>query len=56
MIGELFASDRGLGFMLIRGIERNEVDTIAALTLMLFSFAALLGVALLQLDRRLHHR
>lgn len=53
LIGELFASDRGLGFMLIRSIERNEVSTIMALTLLLFATSALVGWVLLRLDRRL---
>jgi len=53
LIGELFASDRGLGFMLIRGIEHSDAATILALTLLLFTISALAGWALLRLDRRL---
>lgn len=53
LIGELFASDRGLGFMLIRGIEHSDAATILALTLLLFTVSALAGWALLRLDRRL---
>jgi NitT/TauT family transport system permease protein len=53
LIGELFASDRGLGFMLIRSIEHNDAETILALTLLLFTASALVGWVLLRLDRRL---
>ncbi len=53
LIGELFASDRGLGFMLIRSIEQNDAATILALTLLLFAASALAGWLLLKLDRRL---
>lgn len=53
LIGELFASDRGLGFMLIRGIEHSDAATILALTLLLFTASALVGWALLRLDRRI---
>jgi NitT/TauT family transport system permease protein len=52
LIGELFASDRGLGFMLIRSIEHNDAATILALTLLLFTASALVGWLLLRLDRR----
>ena len=53
LIGELFASDRGLGFMLIRSIEHSDAATILALTLLLFTASALVGWALLRLDRRI---
>jgi NitT/TauT family transport system permease protein len=53
LIGELFASDRGLGFMLIRAIEHNDAETILALTLLLFAASALVGWILLRIDRRL---
>lgn len=53
LIGELFASDRGLGFMLIRSIEHNDAETILALTLLLFTASALVGWLLLRLDRRI---
>jgi NitT/TauT family transport system permease protein len=53
LVGELFASDRGLGFMLIRAIEHNDAATILALTLLLFTASALVGWILLRIDRRL---
>jgi NitT/TauT family transport system permease protein len=56
LIGELFASDQGLGFMLIRAMEAHKVPDIMALTLLLFSFAAIANTLLLVVERRLHHQ
>jgi NitT/TauT family transport system permease protein len=54
LIGEMFASKRGLGFMIINAIGLDDVPTMMAVTLMLFVFAALANAVLLALDRRLH--
>ena len=56
LIGELFASDQGLGFILIRAMEAHKVLDIMALTLLLFSFAALANALLLALERRVHRQ
>jgi len=56
LIGELFASDQGLGFMLIRAMEAHKVLDIMALTLLLFAFAALANSLLLAGERRLHRQ
>jgi NitT/TauT family transport system permease protein len=56
LIGELFASDQGLGFMLIRAMEAHKVLDIMALTLLLFAFAALANALLLAVERRVHPR
>lgn len=55
LIGELFASERGLGFLLMQGVERGDVATIMALALLLFAVAVVSGLALLAIDRRLRH-
>lgn len=55
LIGELFAAERGLGFLLMQGVERGDVPTIMALALLLFAIAVVTGLALLALDRRLRH-
>ena len=55
LIGELFASQRGVGFLLLRAMERNDVPTILALALLLLLFATASSIALLRLERRLHH-
>jgi NitT/TauT family transport system permease protein len=51
LIGELFASDRGVGFILVRAMEAHKVNDIMALTLLLFAFAALANMLLLALER-----
>ncbi len=54
LIGELFASDQGIGFMLIRAMEAHKVLDITALTLLLFAFAAVANALLLAVERRVH--
>ncbi|MBI3452595.1 MAG: ABC transporter permease subunit [Rhodospirillales bacterium] len=56
LIGEMFASKRGLGFLIINAIGLNDVETMMAVTLLLFVFAAAANAFLLALDRRLHKR
>jgi NitT/TauT family transport system permease protein len=52
IIGELFASTQGLGFMLIRAMEANNVADIMAVTLFLFVVAAIANISLLVIERR----
>ena len=54
LIGELFASDRGIGFMLIQSVEHSDVPTTMAITVLLFAVAVVGGMAMLRVDRRLH--
>jgi NitT/TauT family transport system permease protein len=56
LIGELFASDQGLGFILIRAMEAHKVLDIMALTLLLFAFAAIANMLLLAVERRVHRQ
>jgi len=56
LIGEMFASQRGIGYMLIKAMEINDVATIMALALLLITLATLASWALLALDRGLHRR
>lgn len=56
LIGELFASDRGIGFILIRAMEAHNVLDIMALTVLLFSFAAIANGALLIAEHHVHKR
>jgi len=53
LIGEMFASQRGIGYSLVKAMETNEVETVMALALMLIALAASASAALLWLDRRL---
>jgi len=54
LIGELFASDRGVGFILIRAMEAHKVTDIMALTMLLFAFAAGANAILLAIEHRVH--
>jgi NitT/TauT family transport system permease protein len=54
LLAEMFASQRGLGFLLMNAIGLHNVDLIMALTLILVAFAATVSSVLLFLDRRLH--
>ena len=56
LIGEMFASQRGLGFMIINGINSHDVPTMTAVVLILVAVAVSAGSLLLALDRRLHRR
>jgi NitT/TauT family transport system permease protein len=53
LLGEMFASQRGIGHLLMRAIDRNDAPTIMALAVMLFLFATTASLALLQWDRHL---
>ena len=54
LIGEMFASQRGLGFLIINGINSHNVKLTTAVTLIVIVFAVVSNSALLALDRRLH--
>lgn len=56
LLGEMFASQRGLGFLLMNAIGLHNVDLIMALTFLVVVFAAIVSSALLLVDRRLHER
>lgn len=56
LLGEMFASQRGLGFLLMSAIGVHNVDLIMALTMMLSLFAGAASVVLLALGGRLERR
>lgn len=56
VIGELFASKNGLGFLITNAINLHDVPTMMAVIVLLFTFAIVTNTALLWLDRRLHRR
>jgi NitT/TauT family transport system permease protein len=56
LLGEMFASQRGLGYMLMNAIGLHNVDIIMSVTLMITVFAATVSGVLLAIDRRLHRR
>ena len=53
MLGELFASQRGLGFLLMTAIDLNDVQTILAIAVLISLFAVVTNTLLLAIDRRL---
>jgi len=54
LIGEMFASQRGLGYLIMNAIGGHDVPTMMAVVLILATVAVLIGAALLHIDRRLH--
>lgn len=56
LIGEMFASQRGIGYMLIHAMETSSTDVIVALALLLVVLATGASWLLLVLERRLHGR
>jgi NitT/TauT family transport system permease protein len=54
ILGEMFGSQRGLGFLLMTAIGLQNTEVIMAVTLLLIVFAATVSTALIALDRRLH--
>jgi NitT/TauT family transport system permease protein len=54
IIGEMFASQRGLGFLVINGINTHDVPTMMAVILLIVIFAIAASSLLLAADRGLH--
>jgi NitT/TauT family transport system permease protein len=54
LLGEMFAAQRGLGYLLMTAIGLHNVDLIMAVTLLLIVFAAAVSAVLLAIDHRLH--
>ena len=56
VLGEMFASQRGLGYLLKTAIGLHNVDQIMSVTFLLVVLAAFVSAILLAIDRRLHAR
>ena len=56
LLAEMFASQRGLGYLLMTGIGLHNVEQVMAVTLLIVVFAAAVSVLLLHVDHRLHRR
>ena len=54
LLGEMFGSQRGLGYLLMTAIGLQNIRMIMAVTLLLVLFAASVSVALIAVNRRLH--
>jgi NitT/TauT family transport system permease protein len=54
LIGEMFASKRGLGFLITSAMGLGDIATIMAVALLISAFAIAVNAALLALQRALH--
>lgn len=54
LIGEMFASQRGLGFLIINGINQHNVPMTTSVTLLVVVFAVAANGLMLALSRRVH--
>lgn len=54
IFGEFFASQKGVGFLLMNAIDLRNIPTITSLILILVVFAVTANSALLAIDRKLH--
>jgi NitT/TauT family transport system permease protein len=54
LLAEMFASQRGIGYLLMTGIGLHNIEQVMAVTLLIVVFAAVVSVLLLAIDRRLH--
>jgi NitT/TauT family transport system permease protein len=55
VLGEMFAAQRGLGYLLMNAISLYNIDLIMSVTFLLVLLAASVNMFLLAIDRRLHH-
>lgn len=55
LIGEMFASRNGLGYLVTHAMERGDMPTVLAVAVLLAVFALLANAALLALDRSRRH-
>jgi len=54
VLGEMFAAQHGLGYLLMNAISLYNIDLIMSVTFLLVVFAASINTMLLAIDRRLH--
>jgi NitT/TauT family transport system permease protein len=56
LLAGMFASQRGLGYLLMNGIGLHNVELIMSVTLVIVVFAFAVSALLLYIDQRLHRR
>ena len=56
LLGEMFGSQRGLGYLLMTAIGLQNIQLIMAVTLLIVLFAASVSTLLIVVDHRLHRR
>lgn len=54
LMGEMFGSQRGLGYLLMVAMGVHDMATIMSVTLLLVLFAAIVSIVLMAIDNRLH--
>lgn len=54
LIAEFFASDEGVGFLLIRALDANRIVDVMALAFLLFTFGVVIAWMLLAIEHRVH--
>ncbi|MEZ5842475.1 MAG: ABC transporter permease subunit [Hyphomicrobiaceae bacterium] len=53
LMGEMFGSQRGLGYLLMIGMGQHDMLSIMSITLLLVAFSTVVSIALLAIDNRL---
>jgi NitT/TauT family transport system permease protein len=56
LLAEMFASKRGLGFLIMNAMSLLQTEEMIAVAVLLFAFAALANALLLWIEHRLHRR
>ena len=56
LLGEMFGSQRGLGYLLMTAIGLQNVQLIMAVTLLIVLFAGAVSTLLIVIDHKLHRR
>jgi NitT/TauT family transport system permease protein len=56
LLGEMFASKAGLGYMLMNAMSLALSNEMMAVAVVLFTFAAIANALLLWIEHRLHRR
>jgi NitT/TauT family transport system permease protein len=56
LMGEMFGSQRGLGYLLMQAMGVHNMRTIMSVTLILVLFATAVSVLMMRVDRRLHQQ
>ena len=56
LLGEMFASKQGLGFLIMNAMSLAQSEEMLTLAIVLFAFAAIANALLLWIEHRLHRR
>ena len=56
LLAEMFASKKGLGFLIINAMPLLQTEEMITVAIVLFVFAALANALLLWIEHRLHRR